>query len=83
MYYMYYVLSFPDRHSIGRSICDLVGAVYYLGGLEVSYNIMVLTDAVSFLRRACGAQVAGMPANDCSPPRSLPLHPIITATYIP
>ena len=51
-------------------------------GFEVSYNIMALTDATSFLRRACGAQVACYFANDWSSLRSSPPEPTINAIYI-
>ena len=48
----------------------------------MSYNINTLTDADSFLSRACGAQVACFSAKDCSSLRSSPPEPTINAIYI-
>ena len=42
---------------------------------------MVLTDADSFIRRACGAQVVCIFANDWPSPLSLPPEPTIDAIY--
>ena len=56
-------------------------ATYYRHGFEVSYNIMALTDAASFLRRACGAQVACASANDRPSISSSPPIPTMDAIF--
>ena len=53
----------------------------YRRGLKVSYSIIALTDAVSFLTRVCGACEAWISAKYRSPPRSLPPQPMRTANY--
>ena len=57
-------------------------ATYYRHGFEVSYNIMALTDATSFLRGACGAQMACASANDRPSISSSPPEPTMNAIYI-
>ena len=49
---------------------------------DLRYGFLALTDAFSFPRWACGGCVACSSPKVCSPPRSLPPHPMIFATYI-
>ena len=67
--------------AIGRGVRDKGGAAIVVV-FDFGLGFLALTDAFSFSGWACGAHVGCSSRKDCSPPRSLPPHPMTFATYV-